>query len=63
MSKKAGKKQKAKVPEIDPDSPEAQEEIARKQNEAYDMVHRAMIRSQAGDTRTIVRCIFSDRML
>lgn len=48
MSKKAGKKQKAsKVPEIDPDSPEWQEEVARKQDEAYNMVQRAMIRSQA----------------
>eukprot|EP00903_Cladosiphon_okamuranus_P020041 g18408.t1 len=46
MSKKAGKKAKVKVPEIDPNSPEWMEEVARKQNEAYDMVQRAMIRSQ-----------------
>ena len=46
MSKKAGKKTKAKVPEIDPNSPEWLEEVARKQEEAYDMVQRAMTRSQ-----------------
>lgn len=46
MSKKAGKKAKVKVPEIDPDSPEWIEEVARKQSEAYDLVQRAMIRSQ-----------------
>lgn len=46
MSKKAGKKAKVKVPEIDPDSPEWMEEVARKQTEAYDMVQRAMTRSQ-----------------
>eukprot|EP00752_Nemacystus_decipiens_P013317 g11795.t2 len=46
MSKKGGKKAKAKVPEIDPDSPEWMEEVARKQTEAYDMVQRAMTRSQ-----------------
>ncbi|CAM9615931.1 unnamed protein product, partial [Ectocarpus sp. 4 AP-2014] len=46
MSKKAGKKAKVKVPEIDPNSPEWIEEVARKQNEAYDMVQRAMTRSQ-----------------
>ncbi|CAN0050906.1 unnamed protein product, partial [Ectocarpus fasciculatus] len=46
MSKKAGKKAKVKVPEIDPNSPEWIEEVARKQSEAYDMVQRAMTRSQ-----------------
>ena len=46
MSKKAGKKQKAKIPDIDPDSPEWKEEVARKKGEAYDMVQGAMIRSQ-----------------
>lgn len=46
MSKKAGKKTKVKVPEIDPNSPEWIEEVARKQSEAYEMVQRAMTRSQ-----------------
>lgn len=46
MSKKVGKKAKVKVPEIDPNSPEWMEEVARKQNEAYDIVQRAMTRSQ-----------------
>ncbi|CAM9197469.1 unnamed protein product [Hapterophycus canaliculatus] len=46
MSKKAGKKTKVKMPEIDPNSPEWIEEVARKQSEAYDLVRRAMIRSQ-----------------
>ncbi|CAN0156276.1 unnamed protein product, partial [Ectocarpus sp. 12 AP-2014] len=46
MSKKAGKKAKVKVPETDPNSPEWIEEVARKQSEAYDMVQRAMTRSQ-----------------
>lgn len=46
MSKKSGKKAKA-VPEAVKDPPESEEELAaRKHNEAYDMVHRAMIRSQ-----------------
>ncbi|CAM9499246.1 unnamed protein product [Scytosiphon promiscuus] len=46
MSKKAGKKTKVKVPEVDPNSPEWIEEVARKQSEAYELVQRAMIRSQ-----------------
>lgn len=46
MSKKGGKKTKVVVPEIDPNSPEWMEEVARKQSEAYDMVQRAMTRSQ-----------------
>lgn len=46
MSKKGGKKAKVVVPEIDPNSPEWMEEVARKQSEAYDMVQRAMTRSQ-----------------
>lgn len=45
MSKK-GKKAKVTVPEVDPNSPEWMEEVARKQSEAYDMVQRAMTRSQ-----------------
>lgn len=44
MSKKLGKE--AKVPEVDKDAPNGEEELARKHEEAYDMVHRAMIRSQ-----------------
>lgn len=52
MSKKADKKQqKAKVPEVTQDSPERQEEVARKQREAYDMIQRAIIRSQVRGQR------------
>lgn len=51
MSKKADKKQKAKVPEVDQDSPEWQDDVARKQAEAYDMIQRAIIRSQVRGQR------------